>query len=71
MRRVDDLGLHHSEVPRVAAELAERDERDSTRAHSPLKPAGDAVLVDTSDLAIDAVIDAVARVVIGRGVAGG
>jgi 3-phosphoshikimate 1-carboxyvinyltransferase len=66
-RRVGDLGLDRSEVPRVAVELAERDERDSTRAHSPLRPADDAVIVDTSDLSIDAVIDAVAAIVIGRG----
>jgi 3-phosphoshikimate 1-carboxyvinyltransferase len=66
-RRLGDLGLDRSAVPRVAAELAERDERDSTREHSPLKPADDAVIVDTSDLSIDAVTDAVAAVIIGRG----
>ncbi|HYJ45076.1 MAG TPA: (d)CMP kinase, partial [Pyrinomonadaceae bacterium] len=35
-------------------EIRERDARDSTRAASPLKPAPDALLLDTSNLDIDA-----------------
>jgi len=35
-------------------EIRERDARDSTRAASPLRPAQDALLLDTSDLSIDA-----------------
>ena len=65
-RRVDDLGLHRDEVPRVARELAERDERDSTRAVAPLRPAADATVIDTSDLSIDEVIEAVMRAVAAR-----
>jgi cytidylate kinase len=42
----------------VLADLKERDRRDSTRAVAPLRPAADAHLLDTSDLAID---DAFAR----------
>jgi len=38
-------------------EIAERDERDSNRAASPLVPAEDAVVLDTSDLGIDEVVD--------------
>jgi len=37
----------------VLAELRERDARDAGRAAAPLKPAADAHLLDTSDLAID------------------
>ncbi len=44
----------------VLAELQERDARDSARSEAPLKPADDAVLLDTSDLSID---EAVARAV--------
>lgn len=40
----------------LSADIAERDERDSTRAVSPLKPAEDAVIVDTSKLGIDEVV---------------
>ena len=36
----------------VLAELRERDARDSERATAPLKPAEDAVLIDTSDMTI-------------------
>jgi len=38
-------------------EIAERDERDRNRAASPLVPAGDAVVLDTSELGIDEVVN--------------
>src|SRR5690348_6634890 len=41
----------------VLAELRARDERDRTRANSPLVPAGDAVLIDSTDLTLDQVIE--------------
>ena len=37
----------------VLADVSERDRRDQERAHSPLKPAQDAHLLDTSDLSIE------------------
>ncbi len=37
-------------------ELAERDERDKNRSAAPLVPAADAVIIDTSDMGIDAVV---------------
>jgi len=40
--------------PRVLAEMAERDRRDSERAAAPLKAAPDAWLLDTSDMDADA-----------------
>jgi cytidylate kinase len=42
------------EEGRILAELKARDLADKTRAVSPLKPASDAFLLDTSDLDIDA-----------------
>jgi cytidylate kinase len=36
--------------------MAERDRRDRERAVAPLKPAGDAVVVDTTGLDIDTVV---------------
>jgi cytidylate kinase len=39
---------------RLLAEIQERDTRDRTRAVAPLKPADDALLLDTSNLDIDA-----------------
>jgi cytidylate kinase len=47
----------------VLAEQTERDERDSTREHSPLQPAGDALRVDTTGLSVDEVVDRIAQLV--------
>ncbi len=47
----------------IAADLAQRDERDCTRKEAPLRPAEDAVLLDTSDLPRDkAIATAIAMV---------
>jgi len=54
-RRWLELG---GDEAQVLAEVIERDARDMGRADAPLKPAGDAILIDTTDLAIP---DAVAR----------
>ncbi|MEJ1993392.1 MAG: (d)CMP kinase [Maritimibacter sp.] len=52
----------------VLAEVRERDERDASRATAPLKPAEDAVMIDTSDLSIDeAIASASAAIEAGRG----
>ena len=40
-------------------DIRERDARDSARAAAPLMPAADAVILDTTDLSIAEVIDAV------------
>ena len=42
----------------VLADVKERDQRDSERATAPLKPAEDAVIIDTSELSIDDAIQA-------------
>lgn len=47
----------------VLADVQRRDNLDSTRKVSPLRPAEDAVLVDTSDMNMDEVIDELFRVV--------
>ena len=47
----------------VLADVQRRDEADSSRAASPLRPAEDAVLVDTSELTPDEVLKALAEVV--------
>lgn len=47
----------------VLADVKERDARDMNRADAPMKPADDAVIIDTSDLSIaDAVAKAIARI---------
>ena len=41
----------------VLAAVIERDRKDSTRTASPLRPADDAVVIDTSDQTLDEVLD--------------
>ncbi len=43
----------------VEAELRKRDHQDETRALAPLKPAKDAVMVDSTGLAIEQVVEAI------------
>ncbi len=43
-------------ISQILQEVKKRDERDSTRKSSPLKPAEDALIIDTTDLSIDEVI---------------
>jgi CMP/dCMP kinase len=47
----DDVSL-----PRLAAEIGERDKRDSERVVAPLRPAEDALIVDTTGVAVEAVL---------------
>lgn len=49
-RRYDELVLRGEEISyeKVLSDIRERDERDSSRDIAPLKPADDAVIVDTS-----------------------
>jgi len=47
----------------VLAEMRARDERDRTRPVSPLVPANDAVLIDSTDLTLEQVIEAAENVV--------
>ena len=46
-------------LPALLRELKERDERDSKREVSPLVPAEDALVLDTTDLSIDEVVEEV------------
>lgn len=43
----------------IAKDIRERDERDMSRANAPLKQAEDAVLIDSSDMTIEEVVDAI------------
>ncbi len=50
-------------LPQLVTEIAERDARDTERSVSPLRPAADAVVMDTSAMDIDTVYQRVARMV--------
>ena len=47
----------------VLADQRERDERDSSRALAPLRPADDAVEIDRDDMSIEQVVEAVMQLV--------
>ncbi|MBO9409256.1 (d)CMP kinase [Shimia sp. R9_1] len=49
---------HETTQDAVLADVKERDARDAERAEAPMKPAEDAVLIDTSELAIEAAVQA-------------
>ena len=57
-RRFDELTGKGMDVAydTVLVDVKERDARDSSRAAAPLVPADDAVMLDTSDLTIDAAV---------------
>jgi len=55
-RRAHDAEADGAAVTEVRAALEKRDRADSTRVVSPLRPARDAVVIDTSDMTLDAVI---------------
>ncbi len=57
-RRFDELRKRgvHVRWEDVVAEQRERDERDASRADSPLRPAVGAIILDTSDLTLDEVV---------------
>jgi cytidylate kinase len=63
-----DLGVS---LPGLLASIRERDERDRSRTTSPLRPATDAVVIDSTSLSIDAVFEVVWKHVIDRGLADG
>ncbi|MEQ6248723.1 d(CMP) kinase [Sulfitobacter sp. HNIBRBA3233] len=64
-RRFEELRGKGSDetFAQVLADVEARDARDMARAHAPLRPADDAVLIDTSDMTIEqavaAAIDAI------------
>lgn len=60
-RRYDELVAkgEKCDIKKIEADIIERDHRDMTREHSPLKQADDAVLVDSSDMSIEEVRDAI------------
>lgn len=58
---------HEVRRDEVLADVKARDARDSDRAAAPLKPAEDAVCLDTSELSIEAALSAAVAIVEARG----
>ncbi len=69
-RRQSQLQLQGEDVslPRLLEAIEARDTRDRTRSVSPLVPAEDAVIVDSTDLTADAVFERVLSHVVATGI---
>ncbi len=66
-RRFDQLGPAHSAQPEeVIRELRARDERDRNRPDSPLKPAPNAVLLDSTHMTLEEAVAAAQAIVIAK-----
>ncbi len=50
----------------LSQEIIERDRRDSSRPVAPLRPAGDAVVIDSTGLSVSQVVDRVLELVVSR-----
>jgi cytidylate kinase len=59
-RRAAELGV---DADTVLAEQTIRDQRDESRAHSPLKPASGATVLDTTGMSLDEVVERVVGLV--------
>jgi cytidylate kinase len=62
-RRLQQQNLRGSAAQATAAELRDRDQRDRTRAVSPLKPAADALVLDSTKMSEDEVLRKVEELV--------
>jgi cytidylate kinase len=62
-RRLQQQNLRGSAAQATAAELRERDQRDRTRAVSPLQPARDALVLDSTSMSEDEVLRRVEELV--------
>ena len=62
LKQLQDKGIAGN-ISHTLDEVKKRDERDASRKHSPLKPAKDALIIDTSNLTINEVVTKVMTLV--------
>ena len=55
--------VHSDDLQKIKEDIEQRDYQDMHRDISPLKQADDAVLVDSSDMGIDEVVEAIKTVI--------
>ncbi|NIR28805.1 MAG: (d)CMP kinase [Gammaproteobacteria bacterium] len=65
-KQLKDKGIE-SKMTSLSEEIAARDKRDRERAAAPLRPAEDAVVIDTTELDIDVVLERVLALAAARG----
>jgi len=64
LRRFDQLGPSPAQQPQeVIRDLRERDQRDRNRADSPLRPAPDAILLDSTYMTLEEAVQAAEEIV--------
>ena len=68
LKQLSKAGID-AKLSSLCAEIRERDVRDRTRRHSPLKPADDAIVIDTTTLPVESVLARVGELVSARGYA--
>ncbi len=57
---------HESTLSQLKQEIVQRDSRDENRHDSPLRPAEDAVFIDSSSLGVDEVVERILELIRGR-----
>ena len=67
-KQLMEMGLS-ANLHKLASEIRDRDRRDATRAASPLRPADDAVELDSTGVPVDQVLEAVLQQARRRGLA--
>jgi CMP/dCMP kinase len=60
-RRASQTG-REDEIERITAAIKQRDKQDTERSASPLKPAADAVVMDTTTMSLDDVVSSVLEI---------
>jgi cytidylate kinase len=68
-RRLADYAARHepASFEAVLADQRARDARDAARAIAPMKPAADAIVVDSTDLSVSDVVECMAAEILGSG----
>ena len=68
-RRQNDLKImgEKKSIENVIKDINKRDNKDSTRKHSPLTKSEDAIIIDTSNLGINKVVDKIVNIVNKKG----
>ena len=56
-RRFDEMPDSEKDLSRIQKDMAARDDQDSRRTEAPLKPAPDAILIDSSRFTVQQVVD--------------
>lgn len=59
--QLKEMGME-ADIEQIASEIRERDLRDSSRRHAPLKQAPGAALVETDNMSVEQVVDAIVAI---------